>query len=213
MFHRFGHVSRIYYRVGSRIKKGQEIGEIGNANGYYSNASHLHYDIFKEKPRNFLAYTKGMTKEQVLDVYADPRPFFSSEIPVKFSHMGHNFMEVTDSGLIHPGLDLNGPGGGDADHGNKIYSPVNGTVSYVRSPQIRDGWGGVMVIEHTDEDDDVDISPIGQDGAIKIDSLIEDLAKAQKEIKTRDERIEEMESEIEAYANKLIAVKSIVDDV
>lgn len=146
-YHRLAHVSKIYKGTGSTVKRGEEIAEIGKPS---NSTAHLHWDIFRTKPRSFTEYVQGYTKAAVEQKYENPRSYVANDIPIKFSHFGLEYLERnTKSNLWHTGYDMNGPGAGNADYGDVIKSPVDGKVVYVRNTKINDKWGGIVVIEES----------------------------------------------------------------
>lgn len=50
---------------------------------------------------------------------------------------------------VHPGVDLNGRGGGNTDWHDPIYSVGDGTVTHARNHRV---WGNVAVIQHATPD-------------------------------------------------------------
>ena len=50
----------------------------------------------------------------------------------------------------HPGVDMNGPGGGDSDLGNPIYSACDGVVEY---EGVHKSWGKILIIRETYEEE------------------------------------------------------------
>lgn len=64
--------------------------------------------------------------------------------PAQYDHAGYCFLEwSSSSGCVHPGLDINGPGGCNDDLGKPIWAIANGTVRGVNATN----WGNI-VIEH-----------------------------------------------------------------
>jgi len=48
---KYGHLQKIYVRLGQYVKRGDKIGEVGNTG--ISTAPHLHYEVhYKDKPVN-----------------------------------------------------------------------------------------------------------------------------------------------------------------
>lgn len=68
-----------------------------------------------------------------------------------FDHFGWRWLEyATYSGgkCYHPGADLNGPGAGNADYDDPLYSPVDGVIEHVYSGNASNGgWGRLIIIK------------------------------------------------------------------
>ncbi len=80
--------------------------------------------------------------EQPSAVRADATSGFQR--PAQHDHAGYCFLEwSSSSGCVHPGWDINGPGGCNDDMGKPIWAVANGTVRGVKAT----AWGNV-VIEH-----------------------------------------------------------------
>jgi len=148
-YFRYGHAKDLFVKVGDTIKKGQKIGTIGNGNGQYINASHLHFDIAKRNIQTWTKYVFGMSKNEVRNLYDDPGKYRKSVLP-GFHHFGWEYLELATYGskkCYHPGEDLNGKGAGDADYGLPFYSPVDGKVIYCYDGKDKnEGWGKLLVI-------------------------------------------------------------------
>lgn len=141
-WHRFGHLDKNIVRKGDRVKKGQQIGTVGNGNGQWY--AHLHYDISNKDIRQ--EYISGWSKDKVQSQYLNPHKEVKLKEITEFDHMGYDYLAWNGSGY-HPGVDINGKGAGNADFGNPIYSPVDGIVTYeVRTWFKNGGWGNILVI-------------------------------------------------------------------
>lgn len=155
MYQRHGHLNKIFVVVGQKVKKGDLIGTVGNGNGQYINASHDHADFPKRKLSSWTGYVFGWTKEEVAEVYADPKPFRKICAPW-FVNLGWGYLEYATYGAkkcYHPGEDWNGKGGGDSDLGLPIYSAFDGNVVYCYDGKEKNaGWGKLLVIEEIKEE-------------------------------------------------------------
>lgn len=72
LYSRYGHIDGIRVNVGDRVRRGQEIAQVGKSGGSSGNF-HLHLDIsatqvFKDDPENW----PGYDKKAVLENYVDP---------------------------------------------------------------------------------------------------------------------------------------------
>lgn len=60
---------------------------------------------------------------------------------------GYGFLQKTDKGLFHPGVDYNN-GYGDQDRGQEVWAPTWGTVEYVSPIGTNGGLGNYFVLCH-----------------------------------------------------------------
>jgi len=145
---RYGHCKDIFVKVGDTIKKGQKIATVGTGNGQWS--AHLHFDLKDEAFTSPIGYVFGWTKEEVEQTFPDPTEYIKTVFP-EFDHYGWKYLELADySGkkCYHPGVDLNGPGAGNADFGDPIYSACDGKVVYCYDgAEHNGGWGKLLIIE------------------------------------------------------------------
>jgi len=153
-YHRYGHLTKINVKVGDQVKHGDLIGHMGGTGGWLS---HLHYDIFKKKPSDYTNYVIGKSKEYVLDNYENPGPYVTPTIPTLYDHTGYGWLEKANySGnpAYHSGIDINGPGAGNADLGQPIYSVCNGEVKFLYDGTGKNGgWGKLIIIKEKFEDE------------------------------------------------------------
>jgi|TARA_R100000501_G_C2588456_1_gene89294 hypothetical protein len=153
-FHRFAHLDsfEVGVKVGLKVKRGELIGRCGSTGA--STASHLHWDIFKNKPRRWGEYVSGMTKTEVKGLYVDPSEYASSKdnIPMKWDHFGYSYLsKIKGSNKgYHPGWDLNYGASWD-DYKAEITSPVNGTVVYIGHDGEAGGWGNYLLIKEEND--------------------------------------------------------------
>lgn len=124
---RFAHFCHLkdpaFVRIGTYVKRGQQIGYIGNTGT--STGAHLHIELMKNKPPSWTFYPTGYSLRRVRDLYDDPTFLFKDGIPCDFSYRGYGFLQWTGK-VFHPGLDVNSPN----DYGKPLYSPVNGRVQF-----------------------------------------------------------------------------------
>jgi len=70
-------------------------------------------------------------------------------IPIVNDHYGFKFGSKDYQDRYHPGVDLNGPGGGDADKGTPVHPIGPGIVSFVAPLGKRNrGWGNLVYVKH-----------------------------------------------------------------
>lgn len=148
-YHRLGHLEpNIKIKVGDKVKKGQLVGYNGTGNGQWP--AHCHYDIMTYIPDEWTNYVIGLSKEWVLDHYADPRALAKTVMP-SFDHYGYEWLESAQYAgghAFHPGIDLNGKGSGDMDKGDPLYAPCDGEVVYAYTGTGKNsGWGPLVVIK------------------------------------------------------------------
>ena len=60
---------------------------------------------------------------------------------------GYGWLQKIANGSPHPGLDINGLGGGNTDIGYEYTSDCDGKVIYVSETTKMDGWGKMVVVE------------------------------------------------------------------
>jgi hypothetical protein len=100
-----------------------------------------------------------MSKEQVSALHKDPEQYVKIIFP-EYDHMGFDYLEHANYGTVanpkwcyHPGKDLNGPGVGNADLGDRIYSASDGEVVYCYDGKDKNGgWGKLLVIREIAEE-------------------------------------------------------------
>lgn len=150
--HLFAHMDRNY------VKKGQKviayttiIGTIGTGNGQYP--AHLHYSISEGLTEDELyRYISHWPIEKVKKYYINPKKY-----KIDFKKMFGRLMDIGNFGYdwlqwigygYHPGVDINGLGGGNTDIGVAFKCPVNGTVVYEKRTWFKNGgWGNLIMIK------------------------------------------------------------------
>lgn len=149
-YHLFAHNDLNKVKKGDKVKKYKTIiGTIGSANGQYW--SHLHHSISDDLTVPQLRkYIKGWTKEEVKKHYNKPtrttdyEKMFGRKMDV--GNAGYDWLQDIGNGF-HPGIDINGFGGGNTDKGYPYKSSCDGTVIYVSETDAQDGWGKMVVVE------------------------------------------------------------------
>jgi GH25 family lysozyme M1 (1,4-beta-N-acetylmuramidase) len=152
-FHRYGHMDKVFVKLGDKVKKGQEIGTIGDGNGNYPGAAHVHYDCPNYIPVNWWDFPIGATREFVRDHYTTPYLFIEKQnaLPTIFDHLGWDYLQKAtypNGTCFHPGCDINGKGGGNSDFGQVIKATRSGEVVYCYAEAGKNhGWGKLLVIK------------------------------------------------------------------
>jgi len=147
-YHLFGHMDRNFVRKGNRvIKYVTPIGTVGTGNGQYY--AHLHFSISEGLTINELyRYVRNWTKDKVQRFYIEPKVDFEKMFgrKVDVGNSGYGWLDWVGYGW-HPGVDVNGMGGGNTDFGYPFKSSCNGTVIYEKRTWFRNGgWGNLIVI-------------------------------------------------------------------
>jgi len=148
---RFAHLNKVHVKEGDVIQSGQHIGDMGTTG--FSTSSHLHFDIIKKKPSNYYYWVKGWSRQRVRDEYIPPSNYTrkGQSNVTNWHHSGWSHTQKTTEGVYHPGADINGPGSGNADMNQPVYSPVPGKVLFAnRTNRKGHGFGLTVVIEETD---------------------------------------------------------------
>lgn len=147
--HLFAHCDRNLVRKGDKvIKYVTPIGTVGDGNGQYY--AHLHFSISNGLTIDELyKYIKGWTSRKVRTYYKDPRgidfdKMFGRHVDV--GNFGYGWLDWVGYGW-HPGVDVNGMGGGNSDFGYPFKSSCTGTVIYEKRTWLKNGgWGNLIVI-------------------------------------------------------------------
>lgn len=148
--HLFAHCDRNLVRKGDKvIKYVTPIGTVGDGNGQYF--AHLHFSISEKlTPQQLKAYIAGWSKYKVQHYYRDPRnvnfeKMFGKKMDV--GHFGYNWLQWVGYGW-HPGVDVNGLGGGNTDFGMPFKSSCTGIVVFEERTWFKNhGWGNLIICE------------------------------------------------------------------
>ena len=149
--HLFAHMDRNLVRKGDKVVKYvTPIGTIGTGNGQYY--AHLHFSVSQGlTPDQLYAYVKNWSKQKVASYYLDPTKedidfdkMFGRHVDV--GNFGYGFLQWIGYGY-HPGVDVNGMGGGNSDFGYPFKASCDGTVIYETRTWFKNGgWGNILVI-------------------------------------------------------------------
>lgn len=148
--HLFAHMDRNFVRKGQKvIKHVTPIGTVGNGNGQYY--AHLHFSISEGLTVDQLyRYISGWSKAKVEQFYKDPSKVDFTKMfgrKVDVGNFGYGFLDWVGYGF-HPGVDVNGMGGGNSDFGYPFKSSCNGVVVYEKRTWFKNGgWGNLIIIE------------------------------------------------------------------
>jgi hypothetical protein len=138
-----------YVKKGDKVVKYvTPIGTIGTGNGQWY--AHLHFSISEGlTPSQLISYVSGWSKTKVQHYYLDPRKvdfnkMFGTKMDV--GHFGYDFLQWIGYGY-HPGVDVNGLGGGNTDFGMLFKSSCTGTVIYEKRTWLKNGgWGNLIIV-------------------------------------------------------------------
>lgn len=148
--HLFGHMDRNLVKVGDKvIKHVTPVGTIGTGNGQYF--AHLHFSLSVGlSPEALRAYVAHWSVAKIKRYFKDPRDIdfekmFGRKMDV--GNFGYDWLQSIGYGY-HPGVDVNGLGGGNSDKGYAFRSSCNGTVIYEKRTWFKNGgWGNLIIIE------------------------------------------------------------------
>lgn len=148
--HLFGHMDRNFVRKGDKvIQYVTPIGTLGDGNGQYY--AHLHFSISEGlTPAQLKAYISGWSKSKVETFYRKPdgvdfTKMFGRKMDV--GNFGYGWLDWVGYGY-HPGVDVNGLGGGNSDFGYAFKSSCNGVVVLEERTWFKNGgWGNLIIIE------------------------------------------------------------------
>lgn len=150
--HLYAHNDKNLVKVGDQVLQYvTPVGTIGTGNGKYY--AHLHFSISDNlTPKELLAYISKWPKEKVMKYYLDPRKtdfekMFGRKVDV--GNFGYDWLQWVGYGY-HPGVDVNGLGGGNTDIGMPFKASCNGKVVYTYDGTgPNGGWGKVVMVEET----------------------------------------------------------------
>jgi len=147
--HLYAHMDRNLVKKGDRvIQYVTPIGTVGTGNGQYF--AHLHFSISEKlTPAQLKSYISGWTIEQVRKYYIEPKVDFEKMFGTKMDvgNFGYGWLQWVGYGY-HPGVDVNGLGGGNTDIGMPFKASCNGTViDEWRGWTKNGGWGNLIMIE------------------------------------------------------------------
>ena len=153
--HLFAHMDKNLVRKGDKVKKNETpIGTLGDGNGQYY--AHLHFSISKGlTPKELKAYIKNWSKEKIQNYYQNPKDIdFDKMFGTKMDVGNFGYGWLSDIGYgYHPGVDVNGLGGGNTDFGMPFKSSCDGTVIYEERTWFKNGgWGNIIIIEESAEE-------------------------------------------------------------
>ena len=162
MYHLFAHNKKNLVKVGDKVKKYETpIGTIGKANGVYW--AHLHFSISEGlSVQSLRNYVNSWKKSEVEKYFVDPRDIDFDKMfgrSVDVGKRGYDWLQLLENsdGTIrkpktyHPGVDVNGHGGGDTDKGYEFTSSCDGEVIYVTNTNAKDGWGKMVIVEEKEQ--------------------------------------------------------------
>lgn len=148
-YHLFAHMDKNFVRKGDKvIKYVTPIGTVGTGNGQYY--AHLHFSISEGLTADQLyRYISRWSKEKVQKYYRKPDVDFDKMFgrKVDVGNFGYGWLDWVGYGY-HPGVDVNGLGGGNSDFGYPFKSSCDGTVIYEKRTWFKNGgWGNLIIIE------------------------------------------------------------------
>ena len=149
--HLFGHMDKNFVKKGDRVVKHvTPIGTVGTGNGQWY--AHLHFSISEGLTPAQLKSYNVKEKAFVQKHYIDPRgidfdKMFGTKVDV--GNFGYDWLQNIGYGW-HPGVDVNGLGGGNTDFGMPFKSSCDGVVIFEERTWFKNGgWGNIVMIEET----------------------------------------------------------------
>ena len=152
-YHIFAHMDRNLVKVGDKVKKYKTpIGTVGkgNTNNYWA---HLHFSISEGLSIDELYnYVIGWSKDKIKKYYIEPSVDFYKMFgrKVDVGNRGYGFLDEIKAKRksYHPGVDINGLGGGDTDFGWEFTSSCDGVVIHEKRTWFSNGgWGNLIIIK------------------------------------------------------------------
>jgi len=147
--HLYSHMDKNFVKKGDKvIKHVTPIGTVGTGNGQYY--AHLHYSISEGlTPAQLKAYVAGWSQSKVEQYYRNPKNIDFSKMfgtKVDVGNFGYDWLQWIGYGY-HPGVDVNGLGGGNTDFGMPFKSACDGTVIFEERTWFKNGgWGNIILI-------------------------------------------------------------------
>ena len=157
--HLFAHMDKNLVKLGDKvIKHVTPIGTIGDGNGQYY--AHLHFSISKGlSTEQLLSYISGWDKKKVELFYTNPKDIdFTAMFGRKMNvgTFGYGWLQWVGYGY-HPGVDVNGLGGGNSDFGYVFKSSCDGEVVYEKRTWLKNGgWGNIILCMEDESDEPED---------------------------------------------------------
>lgn len=151
--HLYGHMDRNLVRKGDRVVKYvTPIGTVGTGNGQYY--AHLHFSVSEGlTPAQLKAYISGWSKAKVESFYRNPtdidfEKMFGTKVDV--GNFGYGWLDWVGYGY-HPGVDVNGLGGGNTDIGMPFKASCDGVVIWEERTWFKNGgWGNLVLVEESE---------------------------------------------------------------
>ncbi len=148
--HLYAHMDKNFVRKGDKVVKHvTPIGTVGTGNGQWY--AHLHFSISEGlTPQQLKKYVAGWSKEKVQSFYKDPRKInfekmFGRKMDV--GNFGYDWLQWIGYGY-HPGVDVNGLGGGNTDFGYPFKASCDGVVVWEERTWFKNGgWGNLVIVE------------------------------------------------------------------
>lgn len=157
--HLYGHMDKNFVKKGDKvIAYTTVLGTVGTGNGQYP--AHLHHSVSHGlEPKELKAYKVG-DKSFVEAHYFDPRTIgvdyermFGKKMDV--GNFGYDWLQWVGYGF-HPGLDINGLGGGNTDLGVAFKAECDGVVVWEERTWFKNGgWGNLIMVEEDVPDEPV----------------------------------------------------------
>lgn len=152
--HLYAHMDKNLVKKGDNvIKYVTPIGTIGTGNGQWY--AHLHFSISEGlTPDKLKKYISNWAIEEVKKYYKDPRyidfeKMFGKKVDV--GNFGYDWLQWIGYGF-HPGVDVNGLGGGNSDIGMPFKASCDGIVVFEERTWFKNGgWGNIIMIEEKEE--------------------------------------------------------------
>jgi len=138
-------------KVGDKLEKYKTpVGTIGTGDGAWY--AHLHCSAYEQLSNaEVKGYINSWSTDKIEKYYHDPTTLIDFQKmfkqPVDVGNRGYGWLSKISGGAFHPGVDINGLGGGNTDLDYEFTSPCDGIV--VASENWGSGWGKILIIEET----------------------------------------------------------------